>query len=236
MAEGTGDLLNILVIDDDQDMRELLVRILLPAQHQVFAVGSAEEGLELLPYTTFQIAFLDQNLPGMEGLVLGEYLRGNNPQMQIALVTGSEDPKLDRLGEQLQITVIRKPFQVEQVLDLVSAYQEASGQRHLQRQTQEAPDFAINISQTFEALPELFGMPSIPKRIEERLLSAVRQSLTALRSEGRFNEQDRAIAYSGLLALQVLGVKPPKGSEARTLFEEFDALMRMHGRRREFSE
>src|SRR5262245_55407191 len=105
------DLLHILVIDDEEEMRNLMLEVLVPRGHQAFAVASAEEGLELLPYHTFDLAFLDQNLPGMEGLVMGEYLRKNNPRMRIALVTGSEDPRLEKLGAEHRIDVIRKPFE-----------------------------------------------------------------------------------------------------------------------------
>ncbi|NIX18602.1 MAG: response regulator, partial [Actinobacteria bacterium] len=65
-----------------------------------------EEGLALLPDWTFQLAFLDHNLPGMEGLLLGEYLRDNNPEMTIALVTGSDEPKLERRTRDLKIKFV----------------------------------------------------------------------------------------------------------------------------------
>ena len=118
--------LHVLVIDDDEDVRQLLVEILLPDEHQIFAVGSAEEGLQLLPYHTFHVAFLDQNLPGMEGLVLGEFLQKNNPDMKVALVTGNDDPRLPRLGEKLGIKFIAKPFEVRSILDVIDEYRHAT--------------------------------------------------------------------------------------------------------------
>ena len=54
-------------------LRGLLVDIIGRGGHQAVPVASAEEGLELLPIWTFQVAFIDQRLPGMEGLVLGQY-------------------------------------------------------------------------------------------------------------------------------------------------------------------
>ena len=125
MSASAPEQLNILVIDDDEDIRNLMIKILLAHEHQVFAVGSAEQGLELLPYHRFHVAFLDQNLPGMEGLVLGEYLRSNNPSMKIALVTAEDDPRLIKVGDRFDITVIAKPFEVRQVLDLVSSYEKS---------------------------------------------------------------------------------------------------------------
>ncbi len=235
MVSVQDEVLNILVIDDDEDMRHFLTDILFSHGHQVMSVGSAEEGLELLPVTTFQIAFLDQNLPGMEGLVLGEFLRKNNPHMKIALVTGSEDRRLDRIGESHDIEVIRKPFEVSQILDLITAFRTDAEARHVERQKRADPQYLLPLASFLADLPATFDIPNLPKRVEERLVATVRDALVELRSVSRYNERARAIAFSGLLALQVLGVKPPKGGSGKTLIEEYDALMRTHGRKPDFS-
>ena len=112
---GLAEQLNILVIDDDESLRGLLVDIIARGGHQAVPVTSAEEGLELLPFWTFQVAFIDQRLPGMEGLVLGQYLRRNNPDMTIALVTGENDLRLERQTRALSIAFIPKPFNVQDI-------------------------------------------------------------------------------------------------------------------------
>jgi CheY-like chemotaxis protein len=229
------DLLHVLVIDDEEAMRNLITQILLPTGHQVVSAGSAEEGLELLPYYTFQVALLDQRLPGMEGLVLGEYLRKNNPHMKIALVTGEDTESLARFGEDRAIQVIPKPFEVKQILDLITAYQsEAKARIEQRRAKEEVTDYDPPFGRYFGGLAAAFELPSVPKRIEERLIHAVKTSLNELRSMNRYTEKDRIIALTGLIAMQALGVKPPKTSSGRTLFEEYDALMREHRRRPEF--
>ena len=230
-----ADILNILVIDDDEDMRHFLTDILHSRGHQVMSVGSAEEGLELLPYTTFQIAFLDQNLPGMEGLVLGEFLRKNNPHMKIALVTGSEDRRLEKTSQAFDIEVIRKPFEMTQILDLITAYKNEAEARKVERQKHADPEYHLPLSQFFAELPDTFDMPNVPKRVEERLLSTVRDALTELRSVARYNERARVLAYAGLLTMQVLRLRVPKGSSGELLSREYDELMRAHGRRPEFT-
>ncbi len=231
------DLLHVLVIDDDEAMRNLITQILLPTGHQVVSAESAEAGLELLPYYTFQVALLDQRLPGMEGLVLGEFLRKNNPHMKIALVTGEDDEKLVRFGEEHRITVIPKPFEVKQILDLITSYQDEARRRiEAARTKQEIGDYDPPFGRHLAALADAFELPSVPKRIEERLVHAVKTSLNELRSVSRYSERDRVIALSGLIALSVLGIKPPKTSAGRTLFEEYDALIKEHRRRTEFEE
>ncbi|MEQ9502965.1 MAG: response regulator [Deltaproteobacteria bacterium] len=229
MEPAEQDLLHILVIDDDPDMRDLLTQVLLPGGHQIFSVESAEEGLELLPYTTFQIAFLDQNLPGMEGLVFGEYLRKNNPFLKIALVTGSEETHIDRTASALDIRVIRKPFQVSEILDLVTAFRSEAAERRAQRLAHTDPEYHVPMARHLAELSDVFALPNIPTRIEERIIRTVRDSLASLRTVSRYNERDRAVAYAGLVTMNVLGIKAPK-INGRTLLEEYDALMEEHGR------
>ncbi len=236
MSDAAEDMLYILVIDDHLEMRNLLLRILSPDGHVVIAVDSAEEGLAQLPWNTFQVAFLDQNLPGMEGLVFGEYLRQNNPHMEIALVTGSDAQNLERLTEAQDITLIPKPFQVDQILDVVSSYRKRAAARSAEEQLHGAPDFAPPLSTYLGEMTRVYSVPSVPSRIEDRLVQTVRDSLRNLHSVAHYNERDRVVALSGLISALVLGVKLPKNNQGQTLYEEYDAAMTAHGRRTEFAQ
>ena len=107
-----AEQLNVLVIDDDDDVRRVLVGVVTSRGHQALPAASAEEGMALLPLWTFQVAFLDQRLPDMDGLVLGEFLRKNNPDMTIALAPGEDEPRPERLARHLAHTFTAKPFGV----------------------------------------------------------------------------------------------------------------------------
>jgi len=228
--------LNILVIDDDEGIRELLCDIIARVQHQVVPVASAEEGLEVLPFWTFQVAFIDQNLPGMDGLVLGEYLRRNNPDMTIALMTGDDDRSLQRKSKDLSIVYLPKPFDVGGILALIERYLADAKERQAQRLDHEAPDFDPPFAHYTAEIEAAYAIPSVPGRIEDRLLETLKRSLNNLRSVGRYTERDRVIALSGLLTARVLGMSLPKVDGDRTLYDEYDELMGQHGRRTEFGD
>jgi DNA-binding NtrC family response regulator len=225
--------LNVLVIDDQAAMRDLLLQILAPEGHLVVAVDSAEEGLAQLPYTRFDVALLDQHLPGMEGFVLGEYLRRNNPHMEIALVTGTHDARLERLAREQGLWFIPKPFEVGQILDVMSAYRAKAKEREATQAAQADPDHAPPLSRYVGELAEVYAMPAAPTRVEERLVQQLRESLRSLKGS-KYTERERVIALSGLLAARVLGLKLPRNAQGETLYEEYDARMREHGRRPEF--
>lgn len=226
--------LNILVIDDDPAMRSLLVDIIQKREHQVVVAESAEEGLELLPFWTFQIAFLDHNLPGMEGVVLGEYLRRNNTDMTIAMVTGSDDPRVERRSRDLALRFIHKPFTMDAILKVIDDTVLAAEEREERRQRGADADFEPPIARFIEDVGESYGIPKVPSRIEGRLVETLKRSLNNLRTASRYTERDRVVALSGLLAARVLGVDLPKATSGRTLYEEYDELMKERGRRTEF--
>lgn len=228
--------LNVLVIDDDDDLRRMLVDVVTSRGHQALPAGSAEEGMALLPLWTFQVAFLDQGLPGMEGLVLGEFLRKNNPDMTIALVTGEVEPRIERLARHLAITFIAKPFEVRQIQAVLDEAVSGAHVRSVRRHRQEDADFAPPLARFAGETTAAFDMPHVPDRVAERLTATIKRKLSDLRSVGRYTERDRVLALSGLLAARVLGVDLPKTHAGHSLYEEYDQIMRQQGRRTEFEE
>jgi CheY-like chemotaxis protein len=237
MTDATDhEQLNVLVIDDDPDVRRLLTDIILRKEHQTIAVASAEEGLELLPTWTFQVAFIDQHLPGMDGLLLGEYLRRNNPYMLIAMVTGQPERQLERRSKSLGIRVIPKPFHVQQIFDLLDDFAADALARQDRRRERGEDDFAPPIARFADEIGAAFEIPRVPSRIEERLAQSIKRCLSDLRSVNRYSERDRVVALAGLLAARVLGVAFSRNADGLTLEEEYDEIMLGRGRRTEFQE
>ena len=230
MARGDHEVLNVLVIDDDEAVRTLLVDIVSREEHQAVPAASAEQGLELLPFWTFQVAFIDQHLPGMDGIVLGEYLRRNNPDMTIVIVTGDCDERVERRSRDLSLRFLAKPFRVEDILDVLDAWLEASRERERISSIRGGVDYQPAVATYLEDLPACFAMPNVPGRIEDRLVTTVRRCLNDLRSARRYTERDRVVALSGLLAAQVLGIQLPRASNGITLFEEYDQIMKERGK------
>lgn len=235
MAARDEGQLNVLVIDDDDALRQFLVEIVTQKGHQVVAAPSAEEGLKHLPVWTFQVALLDQNLPGLEGLVLGEYLRRNNPDMTIALVTGEDDPRLEKRTRDLAITFVPKPFRPQDIWHVLDEYSAGAEERDERRRRREDADYEPPIARYSEDLLGAFDVPGVPARIADKIVSVVKRALNDLRAVRRYNERDRVVALSGLLTARVLGLELPLASNGRTLFDEYDDIMRARGRRPEFT-
>lgn len=235
--QADAEQLNVLIIDDDPGTRGLLVDLVLSRGHQAVPAESAEDGLNLLVSWSFQVAFLDQRLPGMEGLLLGEYLRRNNPDMTIALVTGEDDVRLERQTRDLAIRFIPKPFDVQVIHEVLDETLAAAREREAQLSERANADFAPRFAEYASALGDAFDVPGVSERIERCLAETIKRRLSDLRSGSRYTEQGRVVALSGLLAARVLGLDLRKHTPAGTnLFAEYDAIMRQHGRRVEFDE
>jgi CheY-like chemotaxis protein len=118
---------NILVVEDNENARRLLDTILRSAGYEVTMAPDAEEGLRVLESDTpVDLILLDLFLPGADGV---QFLRmraemQTDRQLPVIVVSATEDldtlrPQLRELGAKL---ALRKPFDVQELLDGVSRY------------------------------------------------------------------------------------------------------------------
>ncbi len=79
---------NILIVDDEPDMLQLLKRSLEPDLNcQVVTSPSAEQGLEHLEQSTFDLVLADIKMPGMNGLEFLQVIKHNHPQQTVVMMT-----------------------------------------------------------------------------------------------------------------------------------------------------
>lgn len=79
---GRADQLTVLVIDDEPQVCNLIASAFTRRGDVVVTASSAEEGLEQLPYFTFQVAFVDhhQDLAALSGLLAARVLGVSLPR------------------------------------------------------------------------------------------------------------------------------------------------------------
>jgi DNA-binding NtrC family response regulator len=79
--------IRLLIVDDDDQLRQTLVRRFQRQGMTVAAVASAEQALLLLSQRTFDVALLDLHLPGQSGIELLEKLKAQQPEVEALLFT-----------------------------------------------------------------------------------------------------------------------------------------------------
>lgn len=109
--------LTVLLVDDDDDVRSLVARMLKKAGLQIKAVASGEAALEsLISGTTPDLVILDQNMPSMNGIQTMEKIRALHPNMRILISSGQPDIEEWACFQQPNVAVISKPFEMEEIL------------------------------------------------------------------------------------------------------------------------
>ena len=112
----------ILVVDDEEDPRELLKDVLETYGHTVITADSGKNALKYLAdEPDIRIIFTDLGMPEMSGWELSQKINDLFPDAVIAVITGwgtQLDPQ--RLNDCGIIRVIAKPFQVDQIKTLVT--------------------------------------------------------------------------------------------------------------------
>ncbi len=78
---------NILIIEDEDTLRESIKRIFLKEGYAVEGVDSAEKGLTLLETTVFDVIISDIILPGMDGIEMLIKVREQTPDQIFIIVT-----------------------------------------------------------------------------------------------------------------------------------------------------
>ena len=112
-------MLKLLIADDELYVREYMKTILDWNSLGICVCGCAEDGpeaIEVAENTKPDMAFLDINMPGLDGLTLTETLKEKFPDLVIAFVTGYSEFEYARKALQLGAEeYLLKPFSPEEL-------------------------------------------------------------------------------------------------------------------------
>lgn len=80
--------LRVLLVEDDDDNRELMAEVLAASGWDVVTASSGPEGLAKLASSGVDVLVTDVGMPGMGGLELAKAARAQAPGLRIVVVTG----------------------------------------------------------------------------------------------------------------------------------------------------
>ena len=111
----------VLVVDDDADIRELLVSVLSRRDLVVDQAGDGSEALDLLRQNSYSVVLLDLLMPNVDGFGVLDELDSAISTPVVLVITGAERSLLKQLDAQRIHGVVRKPFDAEDLGNLVVA-------------------------------------------------------------------------------------------------------------------
>lgn len=86
------EITRVLIVDDEEQIRRLLVRLLERQGHWCAAAGSAEDAAAVLAKYEFDLVLCDVKMPGASGLELATGILERHPDTAVIMVTGVDDP------------------------------------------------------------------------------------------------------------------------------------------------
>ncbi|MDD2604750.1 MAG: sigma-54 dependent transcriptional regulator [Desulfobacterales bacterium] len=165
----------ILVVDDEQDMRELLQRSLEPDLNcKVVTAGTGEEALKKLSGNPFDLVLADIRMPGMDGLELLELIKSQHPQQTVVMMTayGGVDTAVTAMRHGAYDFII-KPFEYDALLVRL---EKALERALLIRENQQ---LRMDCGQR-DGLQDLVGNSAMMKRVYETIRTVAQTELTVL--------------------------------------------------------
>ena len=142
-----GEMIRVLVVDDERDIREGSERILSRVGFELNTAGRGDEALEIIGTFRPGIVLLDLKMPGMDGMEVLQRLREIDPSILVIIITGYATVETAiQAMKQGAYDFIPKPFQPEQLRLVVKRAAE-----HI-RLTQEAKKLEQEKARTLQDL------------------------------------------------------------------------------------
>lgn len=120
----------ILVLEDDFDLRDVLLEVLEEEGYTVQAAASSAQALRVGPAFAPDLLITDVRMSGMDGLACVAELRKTLRQFRCIVITGYADRDAPRRAMQGEADdYLRKPFELKTLVDTVQRVLEAPAER-----------------------------------------------------------------------------------------------------------
>ena len=111
---------SLLVVDDEQIMRDVITKLFESEGYCVAAVKSGEDGLETIREKSFDVVLLDLMMPGIGGLATLEEMLGIDPELVVVMITAYASIENAVTATKLgAFDFVTKPFKNEEMLLVV---------------------------------------------------------------------------------------------------------------------
>jgi len=116
--------LRILVVDDDEDNANSLGELFELEGHSVTVAHSGEAAIEHYVNSSFDIAFMDVMMPGLNGVESFMEIRKLRPEAKVFMMTGySVEQLLQQAMDHGAMGVLSKPIDIDKLLKSVDEVQ-----------------------------------------------------------------------------------------------------------------
>jgi CheY-like chemotaxis protein len=111
----------VLIVEDDDDLREMMAQLLSLEGFQAATVTNGQEALEYLQQGVPDLILLDMMMPVMDGWESRRHQKAN-PSMAAVPVIVLSALDQSRMGEVSAEAILKKPLDFDRLLELVRSY------------------------------------------------------------------------------------------------------------------
>lgn len=220
------NVLRILLVEDDPDLRASLDEVLSGEGYEVIAVPSGAEAVSAASQTKFDLMITDIKLPGKDGLSTLEEVRSDNPTVAGIVITGYSTEDFALRAAKLQVKeYLKKPFELDPFLAAVDKVAQDKLRQHEQAQRA----LSAHMSVLHLSLSLLERSSNLDRGILEAALRAWRQE----RFPDFFEARERTILSCLMLKVQMqdLGIEFPSSylEQLPKVFREYFELQDLQG-------
>ncbi len=112
----------VMLVDDSKLARIVAGKTLAALQPDWARVeaSNADEALDIVAKQNVDVAILDYNMPGRDGLDLAAELRASHPEMPIAIITANIQDEIIARARAINATFVGKPVTTEGISGFIS--------------------------------------------------------------------------------------------------------------------
>jgi DNA-binding NtrC family response regulator len=124
--------LTALLVDDEEEFLNTLIKRLRKRDVEAFGARSGEEALALLDERPADVVVLDVKMPGMDGIQVLREIKRRNPLLEVIMLTGHASMEAAIEGMELgAFDYLMKPINID---DLLYKIQDAHKKKSLQEE------------------------------------------------------------------------------------------------------
>lgn len=125
------DAKKVLVVDDEEDVRDTLKSVLKKLEYEPFTAAGGDEALDIIKREEIDVVLSDLYMPNMDGLQLLKRIKAENKKIVFLMITAH--PTIETAVDAIKkgaYDYLTKPFHIEEVRLKMNRAMEKRGLMH----------------------------------------------------------------------------------------------------------